>query len=292
VRVKIPLRTLFVALACLFILALSVEAKPTTSGLESAQAPTNNLLLMAPLAFLAGILSFLSPCTLPLLPAYFAFTFQSGKQEIAAMTLSFFLGLATIFVLLGASATVLGSLLQANLPLLVTLGGVAIIAFGVMTILGKGFRGFRFQNEPTATLGGSYLFGATFALGWTACIGPILGSLLVLAGTTETVYGGMALLFIYAMGLGLPLILVSTFLGRADRESLVWRVLRGKGWNLRLAGREIYLHTTNLISGSLLVGLGILMAIGKLTTLNRYLPITFQLWFLGLEKWLLGAFSP
>ncbi|MFQ5886819.1 MAG: cytochrome c biogenesis CcdA family protein, partial [Anaerolineae bacterium] len=101
------MRILFVALACLFLLALSVEAKPATSGLESAQAPTNNLLLMAPLAFLAGILSFLSPCTLPLLPAYFAFTFQSGKREIAAMTVSFFLGLATIFVLLGASATLL-----------------------------------------------------------------------------------------------------------------------------------------------------------------------------------------
>jgi len=292
VRSNIPLRILFVALACLFILALSVEAKPTTSGLESAQTPPNNLLLMASLAFLAGILSFLSPCTLPLLPAYFAFTFQSGKREIAAMTLSFFLGLATILVLLGASATLFGSLLRANLPLLVTLGGVAIIAFGVMTILGKGFQGFRFQNEPAATLGGSYLFGATFALGWTACIGPILGSLLVLAGTTETVYGGMALLFIYAMGLGLPLILVSTFLGRADRESPAWRILQGKGWNLRLAGQEIHLHTTNLISGALLVGLGILMATGNLTILNRYLPLNFQLWFLELEKWLLGAFSP
>lgn len=286
------MRILFVALACLFILALSVEAKPTTSGLESAQPAANNLLLMAPLAFLAGILSFLSPCTLPLLPAYFAFTFQSGKREIAAMTVSFFLGLATIFVLLGASATLLGSLLRANLPLLVTLGGLAIIAFGVMTILGKGFQGFQFQNEPAATPGGSYLFGATFALGWTACIGPILGSLLVLAGTTETVYGGMVLLFIYAMGLGLPLILVSTFLGRADRESLVWRLLRGKGWNLRLAGQEIHLHTTNLISGGLLVGLGLLMATGNLTLLNGYLPISFQLWFLEIEKWLLGTFSP
>ena len=99
----------------------------------------------------------------------------------------------------------------------------------------------------------------------------------------------MVLLFIYAMGLGLPLILVSTFLGRADRESLVWRLLRGKGWNLRLAGQEIHLHTTNLISGGLLVGLGLLMATGNLTLLNGYLPISFQLWFIEIEKWLLGT---
>jgi cytochrome c biogenesis protein CcdA len=100
--------------------------------------------------------------------------------------------------------------------------------------LGSGFAGISKMSGdgsgPSPTMRGSYLFGLTFAVGWSSCVGPILGSVLTLAAQTTSVWRGMMLLFIYTIGLGLPLLIVSTFFGRASRKSLFWRILRGKGW--------------------------------------------------------------
>ena len=105
--------------------------------------------------------------------------------------------------------------------------------FGVMSLLGKGFSGMaqKTGTDPNTTARGSYIFGLTFSVGWSSCVGPILGIVLTLAASTGSVLRGMILLFIYALGLGLPLIIVSTFFGRASRKSLFWRLLKGKGWN-------------------------------------------------------------
>lgn len=189
-------------------------------------------LVLATLSFAAGLLSFVSPCTLPVLTAYFAFAFQSSRSQIAANTLSFMLGLATMFSLLGAAGFVVGQLIIQNQRLILLLGGALVLAFGVMSLLGRGFGGFKESSQGhSTTLGGSYLFGLTFAVGWSSCLGPILGSVLTLAAQTTSVWRGMMLLFIYTMGLGLPLIVVSTFFGRMSRKSLFWRVLKGKGWD-------------------------------------------------------------
>lgn len=187
---------------------------------------------LAVLAFLGGLLSFISPCTLPVLTAYFAFAFQSDRQRIAANTLAFMLGLATTFSLLGAVGFALGRVLLQNQSLIMLVGGTAIIIFGVMSLLGRGFSGATGLSTQTRSpgMGGSYLFGLTFAVGWSACVGPILGVILTLAFQTSTVWQGMMLLFIYTLGLGLPLIIVSTFFGRMSRQSTFWRILRGKGW--------------------------------------------------------------
>lgn len=187
---------------------------------------------LALLAFLGGLLSFASPCTLPVLTAYFAFAFQSDQQKIAANTLAFMLGLATTFSLLGAVGFALGRVLQQSQSLIMLVSGSAIVIFGVMSILGRGFSGAtRLSSQPVSPgMRGSYLFGLTFAVGWSACVGPILGVILTLAFQTNTVWQGMMLLFIYTLGLGLPLLIVSTFFGRMSRQSTFWRVLRGKGW--------------------------------------------------------------
>jgi cytochrome c-type biogenesis protein len=187
---------------------------------------------LALLAFLGGLLSFASPCTLPVLTAYFAFAFQSDRQKIAANTLAFMLGLATTFSLLGAVGFALGRVLLQNQGLIMLVGGAAIVIFGVMSLLGRGFSGATSlaTQERSPGMTGSYLFGLTFAVGWSACVGPILGVILTLAFQTVTVWHGMMLLFIYTLGLGLPLIIVSTFFGRMSRQSAFWRVLRGKGW--------------------------------------------------------------
>ncbi|MBI3286498.1 MAG: cytochrome c biogenesis protein CcdA [Chloroflexi bacterium] len=259
---------------------------PAVEGL-----PVDNLPLMAALAFVAGVLSFLSPCTVPVLPAYFAFTFPAERKQVVTMTTAFFLGLATTFSLLGGSATLLGSFLRQHLGALTTLGGVVIIVFGILTILGKGFSGLPIANQPSNSLWGTYLFGATFAIGWTSCIGPILGGILILAAQTATVYQGMLFMFVYALGLGLPLILVSTFLGRADQDSRAWRLLRGRSFAWRVAGRELTLHSTELVSGLLLIGLGGLMISGYITFFNRYLPPDIQVWFLDIEERILGTLA-
>lgn len=210
----------------------------TTSGGEPtgfgiARQP---FIVLAMLVLVAGFLSFLSPCTMPILTAYFAFAFQSGRRQIAANTFMFMVGLATMFSLLGAGASALGAVLQQNQQLLIVLGGSLVLIFGVMNLLGKGFSGLQTQSEagepPKATMTGSFVFGVTFAAGWSGCIGPILGAVLGLAATNGSVLEGTMLLFIYAMGLGLPLILIATLFGRLPRDHFVWRFLRGRGWTV------------------------------------------------------------
>ncbi len=230
----------------------------------------NNLLLMVPAAFLAGILSFLSPCTLPLLPAFFAFSFQTSKSNVVVSTVAFFLGLATTLTLFGATATALSYFLFRNQQALTIVGGALILLFGVMSLFGMGFTGVQFQSRPEATVLGSFVYGATFSLGWSACIGPILGSILTLLATQGMgILQGSFLAFIYALGLGLPLIIVATFFSRLGTGTRFWQFLRGRGWTVRLFGREIFLHSTSVISGVLLIVMGIMLMSGSMTAITR-----------------------
>lgn len=175
---------------------------------------------------------------------------------------------------------------------LTTLGGIAIVCFGVMSVLGKGFSGARlFQRNPSATLCGSFIFGATMSLGWTACVGPILAGVLVLAATEEGVWRGVGLLFVYALGLGLPLIFLSLIFKGLDKDGIFWRFLKGKGWEVKVFGREFLLHSTSVISGLLFILLGGLMVTGYLAYMNRLIPLKAQVWFADAEEWLTGFFK-
>ena len=213
-------------------LILGSLIKPATNNFAFG-IQTQPFVVLALLSFVAGLLSFVSPCTLPVLTAYFAFAFQSGRSQIAANTLAFMLGLGTTFSLFGAVGFALGRVLLQSQNLILLVGGSVVIVFGVMSFLGKGFGGVeKVGSQPHNTnVRGSYLFGMTFAVGWSSCVGPILGSVLTLAAQTSSVWRGMMLLFIYTLGLGLPLLVVSTFFGRMSRKSLFWRVLKGKGWD-------------------------------------------------------------
>ena len=254
--------------------------------------PQSGMLVLIFLSFLAGAFSFLSPCTLPILPAYFAITAQADRARMGFMSIAFFLGLASLFVAMGASASFFGSVLRDYLFSLTTAGGVIVSIFGVMTLFGKGFSGAGFQGRPASTFFGFFLFGATFALGWTPCVGPILSGILILAASDKTITQGMALLFFYAVGLGLPLILIATFCGHLPKNGLFWRVLRGKGWNIQFAGQTLFLHTTNLFSGFLLIALGIALAMGYITYINSLIPIEIQVWFSVIEEKVLHWFMP
>lgn len=228
-----PLQIVLIGLGVVLLVFLILGTLNQTPAATPLGVPQVSFMTLALLAFMGGLLSFLSPCTLPVLTAYFAFAFQSDQQKIAANTLAFMLGLATTFSLLGAVGFAIGRALVQTQGLIMLIGGAAILIFGVMSLLGRGFGGATGLATQTRSPGmrGSYLFGLTFAVGWSACVGPILGVILTLAFQTQTVWQGMMLLFIYTLGLGLPLLIVSTFFGRMSRQSAFWRVLRGKGWS-------------------------------------------------------------
>lgn len=267
--------------------------KGTVESGQKAETPVpgiagRSVVSMALISFLAGILSFLSPCTLPILPAYFAFTFQSDRKRIVLMTIAFFLGLAASFTMMGAAATLVGSLVRGYMTVIIRGSGLVILSLGIFSLLGKGFSGHQFQERPAATFAGSFIYGASFSVGWSACVGPILAGILVMAATQEKALAGMFLLFIYAMGLGLPLILLSLFFNRLNREGLFWKMIKGKGWDLSFAGKELHIHSNNLISGLLFILLGALMVSDSLSFLNRLIPMEAQMWYGRLEEGLMN----
>ena len=283
---KVPLRLVLfggVLVVAVVVLVWALSLRDQRGG--SQNVLDASLITLGPAAFLAGILSFLSPCTLPILPAYFAFTFQAKKHNVVLMTVSFFLGLATTLSLLGASATAISLLLLRNLDQITQIGGLVIIGFGILSLLGKGFAGPQIQERPASTALGSYLYGATFALGWTACVGPILGAILTLLATQGVaVAQGIVLAFIYSLGLGLPLILVSTFFSRLGQGSSFWKILRGRGFTVRFGRLEVDFHTTSLLSGLLLIVMGYLLASGQLTAItNVAAGSDLSLWVLEIE---------
>ncbi|KAF0111788.1 MAG: cytochrome c-type bioproteinis protein [Chloroflexi bacterium] len=269
------------------VIALAILALLISFNTGQAREQTGvTMLALIPAAFLSGLLSFLSPCSLPILPAYFAYSFQSSKQNIVLMTIAFFMGLAATMTILGASITALGNLLVRNLSLISFIGGIIIIAFGILSIFGKGFTGVQFQDSPARTILGSFVYGATFAIGWTACIGPILGAILTLLVTQGTgIFQGAFLSFIYALGLGLPLIIISTFFSRLGNGSRFWKFIRGKGFELKLGKKRIPLHTTGIISGLLLITMGTLLLTGKLATITQLATNTaISNWVVGVDE--------
>jgi cytochrome c-type biogenesis protein len=183
-----------------------------------------------PAAAAAGLLSFLSPCVLPLVPPYLTYlagvsmedleieTRSAARRDILFSSVLFVLGFTTVFVALGATASAFGAVLRANLHLLSWAAGAVIILMGLHFIgilkVSLFYREKRAEITKPMGLFGSYVMGLAFAFGWTPCIGPILAAILAVAGSQETVPLGAALLATYSLGLGLPFIGAGFALGR------------------------------------------------------------------------------
>jgi cytochrome c-type biogenesis protein len=235
-----------------------------------------------PLAFLAGLASFLSPCVLPLVPGYLSYMSGVSVAEDQRKTLrstmvavTFVLGFTAVFVALGATATYLGSFLRENQETLTKIGGVLIIALGLVFIgairLPWLYREARFHPSPQAGVGGSLLLGAAFAFGWTPCIGATMGAVLTMAagrGTTGGPAEGAALLAVYSLGLGLPFILAG------------WGITKLTG-----AVRWLRSHTRAITfaSGVLLIAVGVLFVTGDLFRLSIWMQKTFNT--LNIDFW-------
>jgi len=220
------------------------------------------------IAFTAGVLSFLSPCVLPLIPSYMSFITglsleEMGDQRRAAVThaLLFVSGFTLIFMALGATATGLGRLLQFHQVWLERVGGVLIVVFGLYMLGVFSFgifareRRVHVQNKPLGYLG-SVLVGVAFGAGWTPCIGPILGSILLYTSSQGDLGQGIVLLFSYSMGLAVPFLIVAL----AVERFITW-----------FQSYRQYMPLVTKVSGGMLVFLGLLLMSGYFTILAAWL---------------------
>lgn len=229
-------------------------------------------------AFAAGMVSFLSPCVLPLVPAYVSYvagqstTSLARQREIherlSALALSavFVLGFGTVFVALGAGASALGSLLLQYRHEATLAGGVLVIFFGILMIgMSRGMpwlqREWRFHPHiPGGRPVAAFALGLAFGFGWTPCIGPVLGAILTMSAMQAPGSGGTALLAVYAAGLGVPFLLVALF----TRELAArMRGLRRVGWALQI------------VAGTVLIAMGVAMMTGHLSRFAFWLLEAF-----------------
>jgi cytochrome c-type biogenesis protein len=214
-------------------------------------------------AFFGGLISFLSPCVLPLVPSYLAVLGGGAGKSPVGGALLFILGFSITFIALGAGASSLGNLLQTNQVLLTQIGGLLIVAFGVIFLVKD--RVPFLSREYRTDLGGASRYGlvalgAAFAAGWTPCIGPILGVILSLAANSADVGVGVGYLAVYSLGLGIPFLL----------SAVAWRQLSSTFKNI---GR--WVPIIEKASGVLLIITGVLLLSGEFTRLNAILqPLT------------------
>ena len=228
-------------------------------------------------ALIAGVVSFLSPCVLPLVPPYLVFLAGTSlerfadrepeprvKRETVAAALLFVLGFTTVFTALGASASAVGSLIREYSGPLAIIAGVAIIVMGLhflgLTPIALLHRQKRLEVAKPVGLWGAYVIGLAFAFGWTPCIGPILAAILAVAASEQTVVKGAALLAVYSLGLGIPFIVAAfaiepfaAFLSRFKR----------------------YLHRVEQAMGALLVLTGIAFLTGSINWMSVWLLEAF-----------------
>jgi len=222
------------------------------------------------LAFGGGLLSFLSPCVLPLAPGYLGMISgasiaglkegQVDRSRVISVTISFVLGFSLVFIALGLASSFIGQLLRGNKAIFSQIGGTVVILLGIhqtgLLSFTPLYRERRLNVKPGVGVAGAFLTGLAFAFGWTPCVGPILGGILALAGNQNTVGAGLVLLIIYSLGLAIPFLLLA----------LGFRKVSGK-----LNRVKPYLKYMQWISGGLLMVMGILLVTNNLTVISRWI---------------------
>ncbi len=222
-------------------------------------------------AFFAGLVSFLSPCVLPLLPGYVSLVSGVGVEELQSQgklfrkvmlnSVMFILGFSVVFITLGAISTEIGQLLARYKSVLAQVAGVVIILFGLHLTGLLRIKALYADKRLHSVKGGStaigaFVIGFAFAFGWTPCVGPILAVILGFAATQDSVVKGIALLAVYSLGLAVPFLLTSLGIGQFLK---FYRRFRA------------HMHAVEVASGGLLIALGILLVVGRFTMISNYL---------------------
>ena len=232
-------------------------------------------------ALVGGLLTFLAPCTLPLIPAYIAFISGSNsidadkhfsRRNLMRNALFFIAGFSSIFILFGLASGVAGKFLVLHRMLLAQVGGVFIVFFGlsmlgVLPALPSLSRGRIPDFISAGSPFGGFALGLLFALGWSPCLGPILGTILILAGTTGTALSGASLLAVYSFGLAFPFFLVAFLYGSTFTY---------------VAKLQTYLPLISKIGAFMIIFIGILLIIGQFGVLNSWAQYTFDIFGIGM----------
>jgi cytochrome c-type biogenesis protein len=236
-------------------------------------------------AFSAGLLSFISPCVLPLVPSYLSYITGLSVENLAKVeererfksaiilnALLFIAGFSTVFIAFGASASLIGQVLYEYQDVIRKVGGILIIIFGLyllgilkLHIFTTERRLVHFESRPVGYVG-SFLIGTAFAAGWTPCVGPVLGTILAYASTTESMSGGVMLLSAYSFGLGLPFFLTAFGM---DTFLSYFKSLRS------------YLGGVTFVSGGLLVLVGLMIFTDSVTLFTSFLERNGIGWYIG-----------
>ena len=212
-------------------------------------------------AFLAGLLSFFSPCVFPLIPGYISYIANDSNKKFKVLTRSFgfVIGFSIIFILLGATASFVGNIFLKYKDILMKVGGIIIIFFGLQMLglfnLNALNKNKRFKLPKSVNWISSILIGMAFGAGWTPCVGPILGSILVFASTKSTIYEGMVLLSFYSLGIGIPFLLTALLLSQLNKF---------------LRKVESKLNILKKIGGIILIIFGLLIFSNKLFIITNY----------------------
>lgn len=230
------------------------------------------------IAFVAGIISITSPCGFVLLPIFFSFMFKDRKKAVE-MTIAFGIGLAIAFAIFGLIAGAVGTFFNEYKESFAVLSGMILMLFSVMMFLNKGFGLFNFKVDHIhkKTFFSIASLGFLFGIGWTPCVGPVLGGIFLLAANQATMWKSVIMLMLYAFGAITPLIILAYFSDKYDLANKRW--IRGKLIEFNLFGTKIYTHTYNLISAIILFLLGLLLIFQKGTYLfmkkiPEYIPWT------------------
>lgn len=237
------------------------------------------------LAFIGGLLTFTSPCGFVVLPTFFSYLFKERKRAMY-MTSLFSLGMILAFILFGIIAGLVGDFFNIYKEFFGTLSGLVLILFGIMLMFNLGFSVFNFKIKHTPKDGiGVFFLGFFFAIGWSPCVGPILGGVLLLAANTASIPKAVLLFSTYALGVTLPLLLVSYFSDRYDLSKL----FTSRHVSFTLFGHKINTHLYGIVGGLLLVVIGIIMAAFKgtrifMVEIPKYVPWTMSFFTMVNER--------
>lgn len=240
-------------------------------------------------AFLGGSVSFLSPCTGAILPAFFAYSFKE-KKNLLKMTLLFSLGLSLMLIPLGLGATSLGKLFTSYRFQITAIAGLILILFGLFELLGKNIPVPNLINRTSKSSSNPFrvfIFGLAFGTGTIPCAGPILGAILTLAAVSATFLNGLILMIVYTLGIVTPLFVISYFFDKYNLGNS--KFFTSGEIKLKLAGLEYKTHWTKLASGVIFIGLGILFIFyGGTSIISNSNPFGILNFFFDLQDNLFG----
>lgn len=236
-------------------------------------------------AFIGGLLTFTSPCGFVVVPTFFSYVFKE-RQRARFMTTIFSLGMILAFILFGIIAGIMGNFFNVYKEFFAMLSGIALIIFGIMLIFNKGFSffDFRIKHKPNHSWEAFFL-GFFFAVGWTPCVGPILGGIIILATGVGSIFTSALLFGFYALGVALPLMIVSYFSDKYDVST--W--FTSKHVQFNFFRTTIHTHFYGILGGILLVLIGLIMFFGKGTgffmeTIPQYLPWSMNFFTMANEQ--------